>query len=195
MADAQTTVTAVGWFPALTTLIGFLAGGISERFRDKRAIERDRANADATLAREREARDSTHRMQLRERRATFQRETLLNLQEEIVKLTRAAGRMHHLDVMEYRKSGKWRGFQFPEELNDGAHQANVRMIVLTSRVQDGRIREMADTLRTHACCVGACATEESALAALAQMTAVLEPIHERIGAVLRKLDEDEDAGL
>jgi hypothetical protein len=69
MPDAATTATATGWFPVLTALLGYLTSAISERFRDRRAIERDRATAEATSAREREARNAARRVQSLERRA------------------------------------------------------------------------------------------------------------------------------
>jgi hypothetical protein len=103
--------------------------------------------------------------------------------------------MNHRDEMEYRKSGKWGGQLFSEELNDSAHTANVTIMVLTTRVRDERIRELVTTFRSQANRVGISKTREAAKEALEQMSTVLEPLHERIGEVLRKLDDDEDAGL
>ena len=191
MPDAATS-TAAGWFPVLTAFLGFVASSTSEWFRDRRASERERAAAEATSARERGAREAARRAQLLERRASFQRETLLNLQDAVVKLSRAAGRMHHLDVIENRKTGEWGRHLLPEDLNDDAHDANVMLMVLTARVRDDRIRETVETFRTHAGRVGISRTEQAAREALDRMAEVLEPLHERIGEVLRKLDDDED---
>jgi uncharacterized membrane protein len=129
-------ITATGWFPVLTLLLGFAASWISEWFRD-----------DRTSKREREAREAARQAQLFERRANFQRETLLNLQDAVAKLARTTGRMHHLDSMNHRSTGKWGGFLFPENLDDDAHQANVAVMLLTSRVRDEYIREVAETFR------------------------------------------------
>jgi hypothetical protein len=134
------------------------------------------------------------RAQLLERRTNFQRETLIRLQDEAVKLARAAGRMNHLDEMEFRKTGEWGGNLFPEVLSDGALQANVTIMVLTSRVRDDRIREIVTTFRSHANCVGTSPTRDADRKALAQMGELIEPLHTRIGEILRKLDDDEDAG-
>ena len=60
----------------------------------------------STVEREREARNATRRDQLFERRATFQRETLLALQEAASDLGRATGRISHLDTMAVRTTGK-----------------------------------------------------------------------------------------
>jgi uncharacterized coiled-coil protein SlyX len=137
MPDAA--ASTVGWFPAFTALLGFVTSSILEWLRDRRASER-----------EREAREAARRVQQFERRANFQRETLINLQDAVVKLSRTAGRMHHLATMEQRKTGKWGGHLFSEDLDDDAHHANVTIMVLTSRVRDDRIREMAETFRSHA---------------------------------------------
>jgi hypothetical protein len=172
--------TATGWFPAFTLFVGLLTGWISEWFRDKRASKR-----------EREAREATRRAALFDRRANFQRETLLNLQDWVAKLARATGRMNFLDSMEYRKTGKWGGQRFPENLSDDAQQANVSVMLLTSRVRDDDIRELAETFRSEANQVALCRTAEAAKDALDKMGAVLTSLYKRTGEVLRKLDDDE----
>jgi len=180
VAEAATSAPA-GWFPVLTALLGYVTGWISEFLRDRRASERDR-----------EARGAARRSQLFERRATFQRETLIALQDAVVKLTRAAGRMQHLDEMQFRETGRWGGYLFPEGLSDDAHQANVTIMVLRARVRDDRIREMVESFRSLANVIGISSQEVSA-AAWPKITEILGPLHERIGEVLRKLDDDEDA--
>ena len=45
--------------------------------------------------------------QILERRNAFQRQTLLDLQEALMKLGRTCGQMHHQDVMTYRQTGEW----------------------------------------------------------------------------------------
>jgi hypothetical protein len=171
----------------------FATSSLSEWLRDGRAGKRERAIAEATSAREHDAREAIRRIQLFERRASFQRETLLNLQDAVVKLSRAAGRIHHLDVMEQRKNGTWGGNLLPEDLNDEAHHANVALMVLTARIRDDHIREMVQTFRNYAGRVGISRTEQAEKEALARMVEVLEPLHQRIGEILRKLDDDEDA--
>jgi hypothetical protein len=53
---------------------------------------------------------------------------------------------------------------------------------------------MVTTFRSHANRVGTSLTKEADNEALHKMGEVLEPLHERIGEVLRKLDDDENAG-
>ena len=193
MADAQTaTSTATGLIMAFTALGGFLTGFMTEWFRDRRAAERERANALATSEREHKAREAARQMQLLERRVTFQRETLLKLQDAVVSLSRGTGKMHHFDDMEHRKTGKWGGNLLPEGLSDEIHEANVSVMVLISRVRDERIRELAQSFRNQANLVGITGTQGGDAKAFAQMGSFLPLLHERIGQVLRSLDDEED---
>jgi hypothetical protein len=95
--------------------------------------------------------------------------------------------------MEYRKTGIWRGQRIPADLSDDAHQANVAIMILTPRVRDDRIREMTKSSRSYVGSVVMSQTREAAMEALEKMINALEPLHERIGEVLRKMDDDEDA--
>jgi hypothetical protein len=190
MPDATSSASS-SWFPLLTALGGYLTSAVTEYLRDRRARERDRATAAAMSEREREARAAATRLQLFQRRSDFQRETLLSLQDAVAQLARAAGRMHHPDEMEYRRTGQWGGHLFPEDLNDSAHQAGVKTLMLMVRVRDDKVREMMKTFRDHANQVGICRTEIESRLALEGMSAALDPLHERIGMVLRILDEEE----
>jgi hypothetical protein len=191
MPDAVT-ATSGNWFPLVAAFGGYIAGFITEWFRDERAFKRELAKEEATSAREREARQAARRVQLSERRANFQRETLLAAQDTATKLARTAGRIHHLDEMEYRKTEKWAGASLPEDLNRDSHEATVSLMVLTSRVRDDNIREMLKSLRSLSSVVGLSRTREQETEAMNKLGALLEPLHERIGEVLRKLDDDED---
>jgi uncharacterized coiled-coil protein SlyX len=123
--------TVAGWFPAVTTILGFVTASLLEFFRDQR-----------TTQREREARKATKQAQLLEKRTAFQRETLINLQDAITKLTRTTGRMSHLNEIHYRETGRWEFFPFPEGLSDESLQANVMVTVLISRMRDPGLREL-----------------------------------------------------
>ncbi len=131
-------------------------------------------------------------MQLFERRSHFQRETLLDLQDTITQLARAVGRMHLLEEMEYRKTGQWGAHLFPEDLNGSSYEAAVKTLKLMVRVRDDGIREMTNTVRDHALKVGSCRTESEGRQAFDGVVAFLPALHERIGMILLKLDEEED---
>lgn len=170
-----------GWFPVFTALLGYLTSLFTEFYREKR-----------TSARELESRKATRRLQLSERRSNFQRETLLELQDAISQLARTHAQVHHLDTMERRKSGVW-VHQVPEDLNQEAFAAMVKTLQLLVRVHDDPIRQMTQALRTHATGIVTHRMEEDSTRAMKGMLEVIQPLHERIGLVLRQLDDDEEA--
>jgi hypothetical protein len=172
---------ANSWLPLLSALGGYLTGAITEYLRDRRARQR-----------EREARDATRQLQLSERRSDFQRETLLNLQDAVQDLARATGRMHHLDEMEFRRTGRWGGNLFPEDLDSAAHEAGVKTLKYMVRVRDDSIRVLMKEFRDHANEATLSTSREKSIQEMQEAIAVSESLHERIGLILRKLDDEEE---
>jgi hypothetical protein len=130
MADLTTIfVAGIG---ALTTLAngvgGFFLAGRNDEARDIRAAERDEASRTAALA-----------QHVRERRHEWQREVLLELQDELQKLARATGRILIQDLKTVREHGGV--FLLPEGL--GGDES----LAATVAVQRLRSRILADDLR------------------------------------------------
>ena len=182
-------------FPFLTALGGYLTSAVTEFFRDRRTRQRDRETAAATTARERETREVARRVQIAERRSNFQRETLLTLQDAIFELARAAGQMHHVEEMESLKTGRWGQILFPDELDSAHRNASVKTLMLLVRVRDEEVRELAKTFREHANQAVICKTERESQKVLLAMASVMELLHERIGMIVRRLDDDDDAAV
>lgn len=166
----------------LAALGGYVTRLVTESLHDRRAEKR-----------EREAREASRRQLLFERRAAFQRETLLNLQDALMELSRAAGGTHHLDAMEFRKSGKWGKRLLPADLDEVFRHATVKTLTLMVRVHDDRVREMVRKFREQASNVGLCRNEKESEKCLTEVARLLDPLNERIGEALRKLDEDDEA--
>jgi hypothetical protein len=101
--------------------------------------------------------------------------------------------MKHFDLREYRRTGTWRGILLPEELNQRIYQANLSVALLTSRVRDDRVRELAAVMTREANRVPFSSNERGADDALIKMSKALNSFHERMGEVLRKLDDEKDA--
>src|SRR5712692_6961303 len=116
------------WFPIVTLLLGYILSSISESVRHRRAVER-----------EREAREAERRDKAFERRVTFQRATLLELQDAIMGLMRTSGAMHHKDIMALNQTGQWQKELFGDELSEANRLAMARTTVLTVRVRDARV--------------------------------------------------------
>ena|ERR1700730_2414078 len=89
MPDITTSI----WFPVLTLLLGYATKSLSEWLEYRR-----------TTRREREAREAVRRDQLFERRTTFQRQTLLDLQETSVQLLRSVVRITVIDKSAYHST-------------------------------------------------------------------------------------------
>jgi hypothetical protein len=185
--------TAFGWFTVITTLSGFFAGWLTEWFRDGRARRREHEAADATSKREREARNDTRREQRFERRASFQRQTLLDLQDAVQKLLRVTGKMHHLDTIASRSGGEWHKQLYPDDVDNEAHSTNVQTILLGVRVRDDSIRSMAKELKEKCNSVLFSKNEADGDRIMLEAAKIFEVLNERIGERLRQLDDDEDA--
>jgi hypothetical protein len=178
-------ITTASWFPVLTLIIGYGAKSFSEWIEHMR-----------TTKREREARDESRRNQLFERRTSFQRQTLLDLQEACMQLARTTGAMHHLDSMAYRSSGKWHKQLFPSDLDEEHRLTQARTLMLAVRVRDDSVRELVDKLKSLCFETGVSATQEDSDHAITSATHAHKELNQRIGELLRALDDaDERTGL
>jgi hypothetical protein len=174
----------VGWFPVLTALLGTSLGYAAKFFTD---WLHDRRSAE----REREARGAVRRDQLFERRTTFQRQTLLDLQEAALELARAVGLAHHQDYLAFRATGQWGKQLIGEDLSERERLAHARTSLLGARVRDDPTRELVTKLKNYAGETVHSETRDESERALLGMGLALEELNQRVGEVLRKLDEEE----
>jgi hypothetical protein len=123
------------------------------------------------------------------RRDEFQRVTLLDLQEAMADLARAAGEIQHFDSMQLRTSGQ--RTQLPEGMSDREFKARRRLAILRERVLDAELRRLVDEFAAATLEVEKVAwmrgseaeSDERTLAAIH----VLERANARLGMVLRDL--------
>lgn len=168
----------------VTLVIGILLKGFYDSMADRRIARR-----------EKEARIETRRDAQLLRKAEFQRETILELQEQIARLARATGKLHHADIMDFRKTGVWGKGQFPDDANKNAFEATTQISVLRVRIDDEGIRETARKF-TGACAVVALArSEDEAETQLMFVTGMVEGLNDQIGDVLRNLERIEENDL
>jgi hypothetical protein len=163
--------------PVATLVVGWALGFLTELWKSKRdsaikAIER------------REARLL--------RRNEFQRATFLDLQEALTELSESTG-------MTYGN----RSFQLvnqdstllPHSLLEAYRKANTQVSVLSARVRDDSIRNRVMKLQLKFNEVVRFLTKEEAEKSLADGLQLLFELNDRIGQVLRELDElDDQAG-
>jgi hypothetical protein len=176
--------TTVGWFPVFTLLLGYAVKAVSDWLQHRRTSER-----------ERQAREAARQDQLFERRTAFQRQTLLDLQEAALQLVRTAGAMNHQDVMAFRKTGKWQKQLYDEALSEDSRLANARTSMLAVRVRDDSVRDLMAVVKNHAWNAGMCASLEEGDRALNAMAAEFEKLNQRIGEILRKLDDEPNSPI
>lgn len=110
------------WFPVATLVVGAIAGYLADYLRDSRAAAR----------------------QGRERRGAFQRETLIELQDWVAKLARAAQQILHHDELEFRRSGQWGRTPVADAVDEAFRNATMNVNRYRVRVLDDDIRDAAD---------------------------------------------------
>lgn len=168
------------WFPVVSVVAGFLCKALLDHLADKR-----RAEAEATARRE--ARIEAARL----RRIGFQRGVLIELQETLEVLGRCVTRANIEDVRAYRGSGKW-GKNFLEgTLDEDLRKAQSKVLLLATRVDDPEVRGEAEAFRTGVTRVLLARSEDESEAAMSRLINASAPLHEKVGAAVRKLDQDE----
>jgi hypothetical protein len=175
MADDLTT-----WaLSAATFLIGYGTKALSELLQHRRT-------------RAREAREDARRDQIVERRTTFQRQTLLELQDACMDLVRGTGAAHHHDRMAFRKSGKRQ--LLPDDVDQALLVAQMRTTKLVVRVRDDTARELVEKFKSYASEVGGAKTPQDSDQGMAAAAATFDELNRRIGQLLREIDDAEQIG-
>ncbi|MGD0682549.1 MAG: hypothetical protein ABR990_10895 [Terracidiphilus sp.] len=180
MADSGVS-TATYWLPLVTALLGFASGAFSEWVRDRRAY-----------GREKEARDSLQRAQRLEQRDSFQRQTLLDLQASLMKLMQSTHAIYRIDMSNLNNFGKRDVGLYPPGASNECMQDNARTWLLNVRVRDEAVRNLTQRFKgklteaTESSC-----SQEAAQKAMCTAELCFIALNERIGEVLRSLDDAE----
>lgn len=165
-------------WPAITLLLGYAAKAVEDWVRDNRTYKREQA-----------ARLESRRDKLQERRADFQRETLLALQDECWKLQRACGRSHHEDTLSFRETGQWGTTQLSEEANTGAFESTKNIGRLRVRVHDENVRSLAAQMTSKVSETLLARSKEDADLRLSESMEIAKELNERIGFLIRSIDD------
>jgi len=163
----------------LALVVGYLMKYVTDWMQDRRSTRHAR-----------ESRAAARRADLIDRRNQFQLDTLLNLQEAILRLIRCGGAAHHLDVMSHRKSGQWHKELYPEQLDEQSHVSQVDTTKLMVRVRDREIRSGVERLKAFVSNIPISRSPDEGQRAVNAMELEFEVVNARIGEVLRKLDDD-----
>jgi hypothetical protein len=160
------------------TLVAGYAGSLAtEALRDRRAAERE------------ERRHTAERAGVIEnRRAEFQREALLALQDAGARLARGIGATHHFDLMTYRTSGgAWGRTSLPDDLNRNEHEAIVDFNKYMVRGLDGSTRAVSLTFLESAGGVAVANSEADAQQSMRLFSKAYGRFQDLVGEQLRSL--------
>ena len=168
--------------PTLTFLLGFGAKYVTDLLQDQRLSRR-----------EREARKDARQDFLQQRKSDFQRQNLLKLQEASMKLVRSGARQHLADEKAFKMTGKWQGHLLPEDVSDEGYLAQRATTILMVRISDPEIRRLVHELKGSCECLGRVADLKEGNLVLASAGSIHDSLNQRIGEVLRNLDEEDTA--
>jgi hypothetical protein len=121
--------------------VGAILSSLNDWGKDRRSEKREIGVDQRAIARERATRREETSWRWYENRATFERDTALELQQELYDYGRAFTLVRHADEMSYRKSGKW-GI---EPAGDAAEDFRVKTVAINRL----RVRLFDATLREH----------------------------------------------
>ena len=169
------------WFPVVTLLAGFFTKALFDWLDHRRTRERERS-----------AREAARHEQLLERRMAFQRQTLLDLQEAVLRLQRSTGAMNVEDVMAHRDTGKWQKQLYTDGLSDAFMEQQRQTTMLAVRVRDDSVREMVEALKRGCSAMAFARTENDNELTMTEMMALGDRLNQRIGELLRQMDDEED---
>lgn len=172
------------WFPIFTLIVGSLLAAWHDRNKDRRTLERERASR-------LEQRNDV----LRLKRLEFQRATLLDLQVASHDLCRCASQAHLADEFAKREGKTPNQIRQPGALAEDLRLALSKFQLLRVRVRDDDIRQLCTELIDATSLVALRNATHESNDQLMEMTIVHAQLHERTGAVLRGLDDDEESAL
>jgi hypothetical protein len=161
------------WIPVATFIIGQLFAIVLEWLRGV-----------ATARRERAARNQTREQTIEDRRAEFQRETLLELQTALERFTVAARGMRPGPIPVDRALEP---AEIPEHVRIEIDQAHARIAVLQARVLDEHLRDRVVDVIEAGFALQVVKDVPNLRKAFHRLAQAFEIANEQIGELLRKL--------
>jgi hypothetical protein len=180
-SDAATKTVSY-WLPLITAFGGLVSGVILEWLRDKR-----------TYGREREAREAARRDARTQKRNEFQRQTLLDLQDSVMKLMQTTAAAHQSDMTQYGKNGIWQKVRYSDEINKDSQFANAQSAILGVRERNDDVRELLQLLKSETTTVVRAKSREESEKAIQSVGRLFVSLNDQIGRVLRSMDDNKMA--
>ncbi len=133
------------------------------------------------------------RDQAKDRRINFQRETLLDLQDAVMQLSRAAGSVYHHHFAAHARTAEWHKEPLPDDLNESFRLSQVRTSVLAARVRDESVRQLVQVAKSEATAIAITDRGTESIRAFAGASATCDRLNDRIGELLREMDDESDS--
>jgi hypothetical protein len=149
-------------FPIITLLLGFFTATMKDYINDLIGTKTKKTD----------------------RRAEFQRNTLLELQETLHRVARATAESYHKDSMAYRETGK-RLAQVPEELNQRLQESIMRTRILQVRVEDETLRNLVDRVIDASTKATVMPLREENIQGMRELLTTFKSANDRLGERLR----------
>ncbi len=184
MPDPQTASSINVILPLATLVIGLVAKPITDWLDSRRIRER-----------EREARLESRRDQVFEGRNTFQRQTLLALQNEMNELVQISSTTWENHRAEIEKSLKASEAIAPAPVSKELRVSLIQAMILAERVRDDRCRELANKFIETVGIVTSLTAPEQWAEFSDKLYDALTNLNRCIGKLLRELDESLIAGI
>jgi hypothetical protein len=173
------------WFPVVTLGLGYAAKSATDWLQDRRHAAREAAS-----------RSETRRHQILLRRADFQRQTLLELQDAAKQLTRKTAQIcFAYKAAQQSGGGEWGEHPLPPELDESVRESRATISLLRVRVRDARIVHLTDELLTAGVECSLANSEEAAFSKFGEASEHGNQLNDRIGEILKELDDIEDREL
>jgi hypothetical protein len=99
--------------------------------------------------------------------------------------------MYAIDNKAYRDAGRWQRNLYSPDLDEADREANARTSMLGVRIRDGSIRELLQQFKNSSTGVTISRSKEETEVAMRNMATAFEALQQRIGEVLRTLDDEE----
>jgi hypothetical protein len=122
-----------------------------------------------------------------EKERSFQRETLIELQDALHDTLRMMGRAHLEETVSHKQSGRWGSSLLSEEVNEGMRLSNRKVAILIERIADNQLRtELKALMKISNGVVGA-GSQAEAETKFVHTIAAYNSVSERLGDILRSL--------
>jgi len=122
----------------------------------------------------------------REKFNQFQRETLLELFDQIHQYLRFHTQAHFQDEKAFRKSGSWGTEEIPEDVNEGLTTCRRRISILSHRLSKQDLRQQIAKLISITCESDSCKSAELAEQIMRESTELFAQLNEDLGSELRR---------